>query len=284
MTAARIIISYRRSDTAGYAGRLDDDLSDHFGEEQVFRDVEQLVPSRDFRAELDRAISNAAAVLVVIGPDWTATTPSGGQRLFESNDLVRYEIARALEVGRPVIPVLVGGAQMPNHDMVPRELADLASTHAIEVSDTRWRNDVARLLDALRAIGVLAETRPFPEIGKESRCELRAAWFGHGSQEQVRAESAGVLTALRMETGPWTGEMARLSGGSKFATRTLGAFFVKSAQLPSTGLLRIHSGAMSRVEVLLREDWGTGIFTGLSDKYTNWFTKCLQDLRMATET
>lgn len=32
-----IFISYRRDDSRGYAGRLRDTLSDHFGAEQVFR-------------------------------------------------------------------------------------------------------------------------------------------------------------------------------------------------------------------------------------------------------
>jgi hypothetical protein len=44
---ARIFISYRRRETAGYAGRLYDGLVDHFGSERVFMDV-TMEPGVDF--------------------------------------------------------------------------------------------------------------------------------------------------------------------------------------------------------------------------------------------
>ena len=34
-----VFISYRRSETSGYAGRLYDALAEHFGAERVFMDV-----------------------------------------------------------------------------------------------------------------------------------------------------------------------------------------------------------------------------------------------------
>ena len=39
-----IFISYRREDTAGYAGRLYDRLAAHFGPDRVFMDVEGIEP------------------------------------------------------------------------------------------------------------------------------------------------------------------------------------------------------------------------------------------------
>ena len=41
---AKVFINYRREDTAPYAGRLYDRLIAHFGEDQVFIDIDQIEP------------------------------------------------------------------------------------------------------------------------------------------------------------------------------------------------------------------------------------------------
>ena len=43
-----IFISYRREDTAGYAGRVSDRLSQRFGSEKIFIDVDTIEPGEDF--------------------------------------------------------------------------------------------------------------------------------------------------------------------------------------------------------------------------------------------
>ena len=54
-------------------------------------------------------------MLAVIGPDWATVSDSHGRpRLSDPGDVVRMEIATALQTGKPVIPVLVGGASMPD--------------------------------------------------------------------------------------------------------------------------------------------------------------------------
>jgi uncharacterized cupin superfamily protein len=40
----KAFINYRREDTAPYAGRLYDRLTAHFGEDQVFIDIDQIEP------------------------------------------------------------------------------------------------------------------------------------------------------------------------------------------------------------------------------------------------
>jgi uncharacterized cupin superfamily protein len=44
---AKVFINYRREDTAPYAGRLYDRLTAHFGEDQVFIDIDQIKPGED---------------------------------------------------------------------------------------------------------------------------------------------------------------------------------------------------------------------------------------------
>jgi hypothetical protein len=45
---AGIFISYRREDSIAYAGRLYDRLQAHFGDEQVFMDIDTLQPGEGF--------------------------------------------------------------------------------------------------------------------------------------------------------------------------------------------------------------------------------------------
>ena len=148
-----IFLSYRRSDAAGYAGRLYDSLAARFGGDRVFMDVDALEAGVDFVEALDRAIASSGVLLVVIGPQWlTATDGRGRTRLDSRDDFVRLEVRTALEGGLRVIPVLVGGATMPAAADLPEDLAGLARRHAHELSDTRWRHDVDRLIAALERI------------------------------------------------------------------------------------------------------------------------------------
>ncbi|MGA3348788.1 MAG: TIR domain-containing protein [Candidatus Sulfotelmatobacter sp.] len=52
-----IFISYRRSDSQGEAGRLFDDLVQHFGEGMVFMDVAVIEAGRDFRKAIEKSIA-----------------------------------------------------------------------------------------------------------------------------------------------------------------------------------------------------------------------------------
>jgi len=145
-----IFISYRREDSAGYAGRLHDHLSRHFGRECVFMDIDAITPGQDFTEVLDRNLSICAALLVVIGKSWlTCRNDQDRRRLDDARDFVRMEIIAALNRRIPVIPTLVGGAAMPRQEDLPEALALLARRQAIELSDTRFQQDCLRLIKAL---------------------------------------------------------------------------------------------------------------------------------------
>lgn len=42
-----IFISYRRDDSAAYAGRLYDRLTNHFGQRHIFMDIDHIKPGQD---------------------------------------------------------------------------------------------------------------------------------------------------------------------------------------------------------------------------------------------
>ena len=149
---AKIFISYRRDDSAAHAGRLYDRLEGHFGQGQVFMDVDAIEPGLDFVQVVQQAVNDCDGLVAVIGGEWLqAADAAGDRRLEDPVDLVRLEIATALERGIRVIPVLVQGAQMPQATDLPEDLKRLASRNALEISDTRFRSDVDRLIEALEA-------------------------------------------------------------------------------------------------------------------------------------
>jgi hypothetical protein len=59
------------------------------------------------------------------------------------------EIASALQLGVPVIPVLVQEADMPDADSLPEDIRLLSRRNGIQLSATRWRTDVERLIKEL---------------------------------------------------------------------------------------------------------------------------------------
>lgn len=163
-----VFISYRRDDTAGSAGRIYDRLVDRFGREQVYRDVESGQPGEDFVETIGRRVRECDVLLALIGPAWLrAVDEAGGWRLAKDDDLVRVEIATALERGIRVIPVLLEGAKMPRAGDLPSSLARLTHRNAFEIRDTHFDLDVAQLLDELSSKSALRRLiRPFARHGK----------------------------------------------------------------------------------------------------------------------
>ena len=147
----RIFLSYRREDSAAWAGRLHDALATRFGERSIFQDVVAVQPGEDFTDAIDRALSQSEAALVVIGPRWlTVTDVEGARRLEQPDDFVRTELIAALAHQLRVIPVLVGGATMPSAAQLPSGLEPLAQRQAVALRDTTWHQDLDSLLRALR--------------------------------------------------------------------------------------------------------------------------------------
>jgi hypothetical protein len=146
----RIFISYRREDSQPYAGRLSDLLTMHLGENVVFMDVDGISPGEDFVQTISEQLSACSVFLPVIGPHWLHVRRGLRRRLFTANDFVRLEILAALKRPIQVIPVLVGGATMPPAGSLPKSIIALAERNAMEVTDNRFRTDVARLADTIK--------------------------------------------------------------------------------------------------------------------------------------
>lgn len=111
----KVFISYRREDSAGHTGRLQERLSAELGRKNVFVDVESIQPGADFIQAVERSVKAADLVLVVIGKDWlNVADKHGARRLDNPADHVHQEVAMALASKAKVLPVLVQGARMPS--------------------------------------------------------------------------------------------------------------------------------------------------------------------------
>ncbi len=142
----RIFINYRRDDTGGVAGRLEDSLNSYFGSDRVFRDVDGIAAGANFEDVIQRSAHNADAMIVLIGRNWaTVADAKGMARLHNPEDWVAREIAVALESKIPIYPVLVESAVMPRPEELPEPLRPLVFHNAISLSDQRWQTDVTRL-------------------------------------------------------------------------------------------------------------------------------------------
>lgn len=151
-----IFLSYRRhGDSVGFAARLADNLEARFGEEQCFRDIEDIESGADFVRTIEEAITSCRVMIVVIGTDWISMTDAeGSRRLDDPDDFVRVEVAMALRRDIRVIPVLVCGASMPSPEDLPDDLQGLWRRQAVELTDLRWDYDVGRLVETIEESGV----------------------------------------------------------------------------------------------------------------------------------
>ena len=131
------------------AGRLNDHLALRFGGNVVWQDVEKLKIGKDYLPQILKTIDTSDAVLIVIGPRWLK---EGRNKLRNPQDVLRMEIERALHSRAAVIPTLVGEAEMPPAEALPRAVAGLVDRQGITLSDTDWARSMQILFEKLRDI------------------------------------------------------------------------------------------------------------------------------------
>jgi hypothetical protein len=194
----KVFISYRREDTPGHAGRLYDRLQQEFGADNVFIDVDTLLPGDDFVDAIGQTLNQCDLMIALIGPRWlTATDDRGRPRLDDQSDFVRVEIQTALERRIRTVPVLVERASMPLEQQLPEPLRPLARRQAIELTDTRWASDVGALVEKVKRTAGAGPAAPpsNPIDGEPARDAPRKHW---GIWPGVSALALAALAILSM--------------------------------------------------------------------------------------
>ena len=145
--AAPIFISYRRSDAAGHARALFEYLSGRFGDERIFFDRSTIEGGDVFPDTLRQGVEGCSVLLALIAPDWLEIKSSdGNRRLKDPADIVRQEIALALELGKKVIPVLFDDTPLPPTDHLPEPHDNTGQVRCADAArqDLRIRRPAAR--------------------------------------------------------------------------------------------------------------------------------------------
>ena len=201
---SNIFISYRRKDSAPYAGRLCDRLSALFGSESIFMDVQDIRPGQDFTQAIQETLAKCHVLIAIIGPNWLETLR---RRDPAQEDFVHDEIVEALRRNMTVIPVLVDSAKMPQPGDLPTNLQPLSRHQAVEIRDNRFDDDFSQLTDVLRAVPGLVMSRS-PQHVRESGLTGRWKWLA------VAAVLVGTTVLFLMMrprpaelTGGWIAEM-----------------------------------------------------------------------------
>src|SRR5215467_5807503 len=161
-----IFISYRREDAEPWAVLLGEQLSEAFGEDRVFLDLDTLQPG-SWLGQIDVALNQSRVVLVLIGRHWlTITDEAGLQRLNQPDDVHRKEIALALSrKGVTVIPVRVEGAAMPHAEDLPIDIRPLCGQQSRELSDSKVKRrvEIQQLFEDIERItGIKAKRKKVP--------------------------------------------------------------------------------------------------------------------------
>lgn len=178
--AGKIFISYRRDDSAAYAGRIYDRLEREFGRDRLFMDVDAIPLGVDFTKALREEVAKCDVLLAVIGDDWVnAQDEKGKRRLDNPNDFVRVEIATALKRNIPVIPLLMNGARIPTPDELPKDLQELARRNGLDVHHASFHRDMSKLLRELKDL--LGDAGRYPPAVRSTN-DVLSLEFGEGGQ------------------------------------------------------------------------------------------------------
>ena len=190
----KIFISYRRADSTYLVGRIKDRLIAAFGDQSVFRDLDDIPAGVDFRTVLEEETNECDVMLVVIGPQWAGITDAAGnKRLYNPGDYTRIEVEtglKRLEQNRAmVIPVLVMNAPMPSPQDLPESLERLTYQNAISIrNDPDFNNDVEKLIRDIRRSRWYAEEDIIAEYFEPKTIYLAEGPFWMGN-----APGAGIL-------------------------------------------------------------------------------------------
>jgi len=150
VSEGRIFISYRRSDTDADANALYQTLGARFGDEAIFKDVDDIPLGTNFRVVISDALAKADVMIALIGPGWRGPRGSTRRSLLDrDDDFVRVELETAIAAGTPIIPIVVRGAEMPTTADLPESCRDFAFLNAAEVEHRSWRRDVQPVIAAV---------------------------------------------------------------------------------------------------------------------------------------
>ncbi|GAA2662935.1 toll/interleukin-1 receptor domain-containing protein [Streptomyces lunalinharesii] len=198
---AKVFINYRTGDGHESAALIDNELSNRFGKNRVFRASKSILPGEAYPDALLTSLRRSALLLAVIGGDWI----NFQDRLADPEDWVRREILTAFECGIPVVPVLAGRTTgRLEKDHLPDALARLADLQSVRLDMQNAEADLKRLGDVVaEMVPELHAAEHADERGTDQDAVSNSTGDVHGTVVQSRDFTGDVAgTVIKGATGP----------------------------------------------------------------------------------
>jgi len=202
----KLFLSYRRVDSYD-ANRLATALRHEYGDSNVFLDYQSIEGGSEWPKEIQTALDESSAMMLLIGKNWLfmQDEESGKRRIDLEHDWVRKEIVRFLARMRDdpsllLLPILIGGAKMPNKQHLDPALEPLCDLQAIELPLTMSSLDFVQVKHRLVRAKIftslpLPVVTPVGDVPPDALSEVQEAAFlaKHGLWTIVERDKAGSI-------------------------------------------------------------------------------------------
>lgn len=172
---AKVFLSYKRSDCTAHVGVLYDRLCAALGgRKNVFLDVTEIAGGEDFASVIDRAVSAADVLVLLVGASWL-TLPSEPSSTIDPYDWVRVEVEAALKNHLFVIPVLLDDTPLAAINQRLGARTPVAKCNTLNLREQSISADADRIVsDVLRVT-----SRPYWRARARARCLRIRIGFAH---------------------------------------------------------------------------------------------------------
>ena len=161
----KLFINYRRADEGVFVELLRTHFMNRYGRENVFMDFDSIPHFTRFADFIKFKIAESDVIVVMIGPRWLETIRE--REASGEPDFVRIEIVEALRLNKPIAPIAIQGARVPDPKTVPADLRPLFDLNTAEIKQGRdLLNNIDGLMASLDALaeddGIVPPAAPIP--------------------------------------------------------------------------------------------------------------------------
>ncbi|MET7403182.1 TIR domain-containing protein, partial [Dactylosporangium sp. NPDC005572] len=185
-------------------------LQRRFGPGLVFEAAHDNQPGVHFERSIEGWLERCSLLIACIDHAWIADQA----KLRDPGDWVRREIEYCIEHDKPILPILLDGAEMPHRADLPAELGGLTRWIGLGMASTTVYADLERLVGRVEALApelVLAALHqppagPVAPVGPAALLRAEHEVFPYRPQPELESLAAWAADPagppLRVVTGP----------------------------------------------------------------------------------
>jgi hypothetical protein len=173
----RALIIDRVEDPEDLRSRILRRLHGQFGATQLLHrsQIDAPICSRRWHRQIDRLVSESSVALVLLNHSCVMGMADKHSAVLDEREPFRLQVERALrEKDLRVVPVLLGGMEVPLRSQLPRSMGDLVGRNGWLVRSDTFEQDVARLSPRLSKYVGVPRDMPRPEEQWEAHFIERA--------------------------------------------------------------------------------------------------------------